>query len=198
MYSYVPNAIIVARACQLWVRMLAAPKYDNGETDPFRRSFASVLVERIPKNNEPSVLERFEECLYSWLIEETKYDHDNKRIVKHLGSGHYENNLHVDYGPDMLLHQAAEEAGLKMEFPWKTNMWLHHNDVAVRNGYGAPEYFHHPLDEAGQQWCVTTMRGTDEDNARLLDSVRYLGNPLGLEIDNEIPKLLGKSLLCRN
>ena len=114
--------------------------------------------------------------------------------MKHVGSGHYENNLHVDYGPDMLLSQAAEEAGLKMEFPWKTNMWLHNDCVAVRNGYAAPVQYHYPLDEDSQQWCVTTMSGTDGDRQLLLNSVRYLGNPLELEIDNDVPNLLGKAL----
>ena len=46
----------------------------------------------------------------------------------------------VDYNPDLILAEAASEAGFEpsmLAFPWKTSMWLSNGEVRVRHGYGA-------------------------------------------------------------
>lgn len=45
--------------------------------------------------------------------------------------------LGVDYGPDMILSEAAEAAGLfRPNFPWKTMTWAYSTHVVVSLGYG--------------------------------------------------------------
>ncbi len=52
--------------------------------------------------------------------------------------------LAVDYGPDTLLREAAEAAGIRagsgdLCFPIKTVMWINPGRVSVSYGYGAKE-----------------------------------------------------------
>lgn len=47
-----------------------------------------------------------------------------------------------DYGPDPVLVDAAEAAGLKLtmfDLPMKTNMWINPGSVRVSAGYGEPD-----------------------------------------------------------
>lgn len=48
--------------------------------------------------------------------------------------------IDVDYHPSQILTNAADKAGLKMRllhWPLKTTMWIDHNRIEVRHGYGA-------------------------------------------------------------
>lgn len=45
----------------------------------------------------------------------------------------------VDYGPDLILADAAKAAGVPTSrFPWKTMMWVYSDHVTVSAGYAAP------------------------------------------------------------
>ena len=148
-----PDRRIFERAAELWVRMLANPKYDNlGPNSPEspdsirQNTLASVLASRIPKNNTEDVLEKFRAILLENLTDE------NIQLRRRQ-------SLHVDYHPDQILAEAANEAGLKMEFPWKTSMWITDAYISVRNGYAAESVYHYPL--SNNDWLVTTLTGSD-------------------------------------
>jgi hypothetical protein len=76
--------------------------------------------------------------------------------------------LSVDYDPDLILRDAAEKAGLKTKFPWKTSMRLTDSYVTVSCGYGADYIFYYPLSD--DRWFVTTLYGSDIDKViRLIE-----------------------------
>jgi len=131
---YQPNPIIVARAVDLWKRALAAPKYqhERPEFATLMTDMQSMMAARIPKNNTPDVLDKFGAALHELLL---KPD-ENGRHVDYLG---------VDYGPDSTLQAAADVAGLRMEFPWKTRMYLLSDCVSFSIGAGGHTLYHHPM-----------------------------------------------------
>lgn len=146
--EYEPNELIVDRAVQLWIQMLERPKYDNlgpDSQEPFDSrvhcTMASLMTHALPKNNTPEVLQRFGQELKQILMRD--------KVLY----------LSVDYHPDQHLATAAERAGLKMEFPWKTHMHLGTDYVALANGYGATSLYHYPLKPNG--WLVASLAGQD-------------------------------------
>lgn len=130
------NPKYIDRAVEVWIQMLENPKYDNlgpsRYTEPpesrARNELCSVMAEMLPRNNTPDVLLRFGEELRKIL---DKQPRDTC-------------TLSVDYGPDLLLSEAAKAAGLDMQFPWKTVMWIRPEGIIVRYGYGAPRVYHYP------------------------------------------------------
>ena len=158
--AYKPNPRIVDRAVALWIEMLRAPKYDNlGPNSPegfgvvLSNTMASVLAHAAPKNNTPEVLARFGAELKGILL--------HGFTTTNLGRSyhHIPTYLSVDYEPDTCLAAAAERAGLKMEFPWKTSMAIDENSLSIVNGHSAPQEYHYPL--SGDRWLVTRLRGED-------------------------------------
>lgn len=142
---------LIARAAELWVRMLASPKYDNmGDTGTKKErslmGMASLMAHAIPSNATPGVLERFRESLV-------------RRLREAMDGQEYGAYLGVDYGPDATLAEAAEDAGLKMEWPWKTRMSISKDKVGVSSGYAAEYVNHYPLPDGA--WLVTTLAGSD-------------------------------------
>ena len=80
-------------------------------------------------------------------------------------------------GADVFLRQAAERAGLKMEFPWKTTMHVENEYVCVSNGYGSAYVYHYPL--SGDRWLATTLHGDDISKViALVEGVEYTCVPL--------------------
>ena len=165
MYGYTPNERIVDRAVALWIEMLSAPKYDNlGENSPESREstmqsvLASVLTSELPKNNTSEVLLRFGVELKKMLMAPTEIKFTNYRNEETITTQLY-NYLSVDYHPDVPLSAAAERAGLKMHFPWKTSMFLDEKYLYVSYGYGAPHVYHYPL--SSDRWLVTALSGDD-------------------------------------
>jgi hypothetical protein len=165
MYEYTPNERIVDRAVAIWVELLTKPKYDNlgknsGEsaTSQMQNTMASVLAERCPKNNTSDVLTRFAKELKPFLMEPTEYTTVNykKETVTEKRMFNY---LSVDYHPDIPLAMAAERAGLTMQFPWKTSMFIDNNYVSVSNGYGAERIYHYPL--SNDRWLAAAISGDD-------------------------------------
>ena len=51
----------------------------------------------------------------------------------------HEIDLYCDYGPGLILRDAANEAGINhLNFPFKTGMFVSANQVRVKDGYGKP------------------------------------------------------------
>jgi hypothetical protein len=156
MREYVPNPIIVKRTVELWKEMLRKPKYDNlGGTEIHVPSLlSSMLAEQAFKNNTEDVLNKFGEELEKLLLSPvTILGWDKKPWTRMI------NSLSVDYAPDQILQLAAERAGLKMQFPWKTDAYLYENQVVVSYGYAAPALHHYPLKDG--RWFVSDISGVD-------------------------------------
>lgn len=142
---------IAARAAELWVRMLTSPKYDAlGDTgspaDRQTMAAASLMALQMPNNADEDTLSKFGEELKKSLMDE--------------GITHHQRcYLNVDYGPCEILSNAAERAGLKMEFPWKTNMQIYSDRISVSYGYRADAISHHLMPDG--RWLVAKLTGPD-------------------------------------
>lgn len=152
MHDKEPSLQMWERAAELWVRMLRNPKYDNlgdGPAEPQERlisNFAGAMATMIPSNATEEKLEEFR-CELIRRMSDSSVDLYRRQ------------SQHVDYGPDGFLHDCAKAVGLKMEFPWKTNVWVNSECISVRNGYGADSVHHYPLGDG--RWLVTTLGGRD-------------------------------------
>ena len=165
MRNYKPNPRIVNRAVELWVEMLAAPNYDNGDNS-FAGAVTQMLVSKIKANNTPEVLVKFADELrailsgpHKWLSYPTHYAGQPKPTAPPVEYETLFNSLHVDYAPDIPLADAAKRAGLEMEFPWKTNMYLNEDYLSLTRGYGGALEYHYPLTD--NRWLVTHLYGED-------------------------------------
>ena len=157
--KYVPNEIIVDKAVSLLKKMLANPKYENlSKTEKeqssgasfFQNSMAQALASMIPKNNTTEVLDLFAIELKKILMTE----HEENNYIRYIDT------LSVDYHPDQFLNKAAQLSGLKMEFPWKTQMWLHNNKIGLGYGYGSETVYYYPIFN-NTDWLATTLSGSD-------------------------------------
>jgi hypothetical protein len=142
---------IARRVADLWMRMLADPQYDylgsNATAkEVLQQAVSNSMLDLIAKNNSPEILEKFGKALFSRLMDESV------SMYERCG-------LHVNYGPDSLLTDAANAAGLKMEFPYKTNMWINAESISLSYGYGAESVYHYPLENG--RWLVTKLSGSD-------------------------------------
>lgn len=163
------NPRIVQRAVWLWRKLLENPKYDNlGNTgtpqEKETMGVASMMADMIPKNNTSDVLDRFCAALFQKIM-----DNHNPWLC-----------TSVDYGPDGILQDAAKEAGLDMQFPWKTNVWVQEDFVTVSAGYGAPHMNQYPLSDS--RWLITDLRG--DDMPKVIEAIES-GIDLGLRIERE-------------
>lgn len=62
-----------------------------------------------------------------------------KQLEERADRPHFAVTIGVDYGPDPILADAAEAAGVPTgAFPWKTVTWTHYTHVVASLGYGAP------------------------------------------------------------
>ena len=109
-------------AAAWWRKQLEAPKFDNGVV--LHGMMAALASGPRPT---PEQLDRFEVELAVLLTKETE-DYDYCSVG-------------CDYGPDRMLAEAAEKAGINVNgpttFPWKTMMWIDKEGVRVSAGYGA-------------------------------------------------------------
>jgi len=176
--EYEPNEKICKRMSQVWRKMLEAPKYDNGdETD--NGGIAAMLGSMQAKNNTPEVLVKFEEELFNLLMTKSlKYTADDE--------GRYPDYLDVDYHPCQTLTDAADKAGLKMEFPWKTTSRISADYISVSAGYGARSTYHYPLEDGS--WLLTTLCGDDRDVTMLKEYATEHPDKFTIEkdIENEV------------
>lgn len=146
-----PNERITDRAVALWIRMLRNPKYDNmGETGtPEERQINAMAGKRASmrsSNATNDILALFGKEL-------------RRRILDSEQPLYSRTSLSVDYGPDTILADAAEHAGLEMQFPWKTNIYIRSTCLSVSFGYGAEAVYHYPMDDG--RWLVTCLHGSD-------------------------------------
>lgn len=160
MSDYIPNERVVDRAVELWIKALRNPVYNNG--GGLASFVASAIAHTLDKNNTDEVLQKFGAELKKLLMSGTVREYRD-------GSTHtfYPTTLNVDYGPNATLSEAAEAAGLKMQFPWKTDMWLNSNGLSFSSGYGASSIRHYPTPMG--HWVVTTLAGSVEDVRKLVE-----------------------------
>lgn len=146
--SYNPTERTAKRAAELWKSMLEQPKFDNGDNS-FQGGMAAAMATMIPTNTTTELLDAFAEKLVERIMTPSERD------PEYFDSA----NLCVDYGPCPALAESAEAVGLKCQFPWKTNMWVHANDLSLRHGYGAETVYHYALENG--KWLVTTLAGSE-------------------------------------
>jgi hypothetical protein len=144
------NKRIVERAADLWVKLLQNPRYDNGDSSQ-QGGMAAALAVTLPSNATDERLAAFRTELI--------------RLLMQPGS---RGMLDVDYQPDRTLSAAAKVAGLEMQFPWKTTMFLEEGYLSLTAGYGAGAVYHYPLKDG--RWLVTRLQGGDID--KVIDYVQ--------------------------
>lgn len=151
--DYNPSERTARKAAELWKKMLASPKFDNGD-ETEKGGLATLLAHLVPVNTTEDLLDKFAEKLVEQIMTPGKSDPDY-----FPGS-----NLHVDYGPDLTLSECAEAVGLKCQFPWKTNMWIRRDVVSVSHGYGAEQINYYALENG--RWLVTTLSGSEVEKIK--------------------------------
>lgn len=124
----------INKAVEWWMAALRNPKFDTlGPTRHQQRQdsveFAEIMasVVNAERPTAPDAIERF--------------GHELRQRLKDATTSFY--GLFVDYGPEGLLFESAEAAGMDVHsltvFPWKTKMWFQRGGVQVACGYGAQE-----------------------------------------------------------
>lgn len=121
------NKQTAQKAARWWADQLRGhAKLDNGdqsETGAMTFVMSRILQSKEKAGQTPAQVDRFESAL-AILIYKGDFDF-----------------IDVDYHPDPILEQAADEAGLSLgmaSLPWKTTMHIDGDKVTVRCGYGAP------------------------------------------------------------
>lgn len=165
MSEYKPNEIIIDKACELWVAMLSNPKFDalgtrhDGDDPNGSMAMAQALGKANAESRraKPEALQAFAVSLKTYLMSPVQWDKGKKQFVI-SDEGHYETSLNVDYDPDWILAQSANEAGISTEiFPWKTNMYIRPNSFGLSYGYGAENLNYYPT---AKGWLITTLSGS--------------------------------------
>jgi hypothetical protein len=126
------------------LKQISGPKlnWDNGaqnEGDPEDRRMGNMMwmlgninVNRAREDNTPEKIEKFKGSLIK-RMEETY-----NRAVEHYPDYHL--SFGVDYHPDEILFESAQEAGIDdTVFPCKTYMWVDSKKVSAKCGYGSQE-----------------------------------------------------------
>ena len=115
------------KAAKWWADRLRSPaKLDNGDdssTGAMTLMMATMLQTKERTRLDTAKIDAFEKELTQLILD----------------SGYL--TISVDYGPDWMLMQASEKAGLDLgmcTLPWKTTMWLNRDDtIKVAEGYRA-------------------------------------------------------------
>lgn len=174
--EYRPNPRIIKKAVQWWVDAIHDPKFDNlgdgpaSAQDKLSSAFCGMVSSMKHMNPTAEQAAKFGEALEVALMTPSK-------------SGYYQPYVSVDYGPDMILDEAAKAAGLeKVQFPWKTSMHLGNNYFTARHGYGGEMKYHYPL--SGDRWLITSLSG--DDIQKIIDHIEASGDSLGLIVEHEL------------
>ena len=148
-------------AANWWADAIKAPRYDNG--DPVTSMLATVLdADRARPTTSQQV--RFADALQQRI----------EALLERMGE--FGCTLTVDYGPDLILREAAEDAGLSsQEFPWKTRMWVYSDYVTVSAGYRARTV----LVWASPDWLANrpACESQKYDEAKYVSNHDYHGEP---------------------
>lgn len=158
------------KAAELWMKLIYPPEYDNGDKTA-TGGLTSIMAAMMPNNASDDNIKLFGENVVKLLLEKWP---DRKE------DGWY--SLDSDYDPCELLSTAANEADLKIKFPWKINLDIipRYNYVSVSAGYGAPYVYHYPLENG--KCLVTTIRGEEEDMNKIKDYI-INGTPLEFKVE---------------
>lgn len=128
----------IEAATEWWADKLRhIAKFDNGDDSPVGGITAVLAMTLSAQNAVPTEkqIDRFRasldwrlmaRCVSTW-----RYDQPN------WCSAH--RTVHVDYGPDPILRDACDDAGIERadsRFPCKTTMWIDPGKVQVAEGYG--------------------------------------------------------------
>lgn len=106
----VPEAMARA-AAHWWAERADGTAHHDNRGGDLASVFAGILADTMNEPPKVGALERFEEILAEKIMT-TKYRMEWESIW-------------VDYGPDMILAEAAKEAGISCNnFPWKTGMHI--------------------------------------------------------------------------
>lgn len=146
-------------AAQWWAKAVAAPDFNNG--DPIASALGTMLAARSAEPTQ-TASQRFVEVLAG-------------RLEQRLTQSSYV-SVNVDYGPDLLLADAATEAGIDghNRFPWKTHMWVYRDRVVVSAGYRA----RHELVWASPEWLANRpVCGEQYWNPGRAEEATYHGDP---------------------
>lgn len=130
---------LASQAAAWWRQTIEGPgylsKFDNGDRSKageLAQVMASMAALRTPRL-EPSRFEHFEQLLQELVF--------TRLWREQVPATPYSLVLRVDYGPEDVLREVAQEAGVT-GFPWKTTMWVcwaadpANCYVEVRAGYG--------------------------------------------------------------
>lgn len=123
----VPEAMARA-AAHWWAERVDGTAHHNNRGGDLASVFAGILADTMNEPPKVGALERFEEILAEKIMT-AKY-----RMMRQ--------SIWVDYGPDKILAEAAEEAGISCNnFPWKTGMYidLEKGEITVRIALGEPK-----------------------------------------------------------
>lgn len=123
------NEAIAQKAAKWWADHLRQPvtvldNGDNSETGAMTFVMAMILQGVEKGKQDPATIDKFEQELA-------------KKIQTLTGKWI---TVATDYGPDKILSDAAECAGLRLgmtTLPWKTIMWIEGDRILVAEGYGA-------------------------------------------------------------
>lgn len=134
MDSTAPMLNAALAAANWWAQQVGAPTFDNGD-DGIAGALASMVAEARPV--APGSVTAFVPELAS-----TVREHMHPK---------YGVTLSVDYGPEGLLAEVAQAAGVPFaRFPWKTRMSVHDQYVTASRGYRAPTV----LVWASEEWLA--------------------------------------------
>lgn len=151
-------------AAEWWADAVGAPKFDMG-ADSVAASMSEVLAGMLasghPVNEDQQ--KSFVEILQA-------------RIEAGMGDRSWGFSLGVDYGPDAILADAAEEVGISTSrFPWKSSMLVYPDRVTAHRGYAADDKLIWASDEWLANRPVCGRQKYDESVARR--SLEYHGDP---------------------
>lgn len=108
------------------LRNVGPGNFDNGDsssTGGMAMILATMLAMDTQSSEEAIIL--FEKRLAETILDQVEQ--------------HGSMVIRVDYGPDYILSDLAQETGVSPNgFPWKTTMWIVKDKVTVSAGYGAP------------------------------------------------------------
>lgn len=120
----VPEAMARA-AAHWWAERADGTAHHNNRGNDLASVFAGILADKMNEPPKVGALERFEEILAEKIMTaELPY---------------MWRSIWVDYGPDMILFEAAKEAGISCNnFPWKTGMHIdvEKGEISVRISMG--------------------------------------------------------------
>lgn len=112
-------------AAEWWSKKIGGEiHHDNGDNSPLN-NLAMLMADSAQQKPTEAQINTFKTSVIKGI---EQYP---------LRSG--EIDIYCDYGPGLILRDAAEEAGInKMNFPYKTGMYVSEKEVRVKEGYGMP------------------------------------------------------------